>query len=127
MESAVQALSGREVEGRPLFIREDRTAIEKEEGFVVFVGFARAWVRQDREYSTGVHTGLILSHLSDSTGCLSVQQVGNIPWDCTPAGLREIFCEYSPYDVHIKTNMSGRSRGAWGSLDMMDAVGLVET
>lgn len=43
MESAVQALSGREVEGRPLFIREDRTAIEKEEGFVVFVSLARAW------------------------------------------------------------------------------------
>lgn len=37
MEQAAQTLMGREVEGRPLFMREDRTAIEKEEGFVVFV------------------------------------------------------------------------------------------
>ena len=40
-ESAIQALSGRQVEGRSLFIREDRTTIEKEEGFVVFVSL---WV-----------------------------------------------------------------------------------
>lgn len=37
MEQAVKSLMGREVEGRPLFLREDRTAIEKEEGFVIFV------------------------------------------------------------------------------------------
>lgn len=35
----MELLSGREVEGRPLYIREDRTDIEKEEGFVVFVSF----------------------------------------------------------------------------------------
>ena len=34
---AMELLSGREVEGRPLYIREDRTDIEKEEGFVIFV------------------------------------------------------------------------------------------
>lgn len=34
---AIELLSGREVEGRPLYIREDRTDIEQEEGFVVFV------------------------------------------------------------------------------------------
>jgi hypothetical protein len=33
----MELLSGREVEGRPLYIREDRTDIEKEEGFVIFV------------------------------------------------------------------------------------------
>lgn len=34
---AMELLSGRDVEGRPLYIREDRTEVEKEEGFVVFV------------------------------------------------------------------------------------------
>ena len=38
-------------------------------------------------------------------------QVGNLPWDMTASGLRTVFSEFSPYDVHIKTNMSGRSRG----------------
>ncbi|EKU23049.1 hypothetical protein NGA_0682100 [Nannochloropsis gaditana CCMP526] len=70
---AMELLCGREVEGRPLYVREDRTEIEKEEGFVVFVG--------------------------------------NLPWDMTASGLRTVFSEFSPYDVHIKTNMSGRSRG----------------
>ena len=37
MGRAMELLSGREVEGRPLYIREDRTDIEKEEGFVIFV------------------------------------------------------------------------------------------
>ncbi|TFJ80115.1 hypothetical protein NSK_008672 [Nannochloropsis salina CCMP1776] len=70
---AMELLCGREVEGRPLYVREDRTEIEKEEGFVVFVG--------------------------------------NLPWDMTASGLRTVFSEFRPYDVHIKTNMSGRSRG----------------
>ncbi len=38
-------------------------------------------------------------------------QVGNLPWEMTADGLRQVFHEYNPYDVHIKTNMSGRSRG----------------
>jgi len=41
----------------------------------------------------------------------SLLQVGNLPWEMTAEGLRGVFCDYSPYDVHIKTNMSGRSRG----------------
>lgn len=39
-------------------------------------------------------------------------QVGNLPWDMTPESLREVFDKFRPYDAHIKTNMSGRSRGA---------------
>ena len=38
-------------------------------------------------------------------------QVGNLPWDMTAEGLKNVFILYDPYDVHIKTNMSGRSRG----------------
>lgn len=37
--------------------------------------------------------------------------MGNLPWEMTAEGLRQVFAEYNPYDVHIKTNMSGRSRG----------------
>ena len=38
---AIEVLNGKELEGRPLYVREDRTEIEKEEGFVVFVSYGR--------------------------------------------------------------------------------------
>lgn len=36
-ERAMQLLNGAELDGRRLFLRLDRTAVEKEEGYVVFV------------------------------------------------------------------------------------------
>lgn len=45
---AIELLSGREVEGRPLYIREDRTDIEQEEGFVVFVRVVERGARGGR-------------------------------------------------------------------------------
>jgi len=37
--------------------------------------------------------------------------VGNLPWSVTSESLAELFREYQPIDVHVKTNMAGRSRG----------------
>ena len=36
--------------------------------------------------------------------------VGNLPWDTTDADLATMFSEWQPYDTHVKTTMSGRSR-----------------
>lgn len=43
--------------------------------------------------------------------CGMVFQVGNLPWDATAETLSQIFHAFEPYDVHIKTNMAGKSRG----------------
>jgi hypothetical protein len=48
---AMELLCGREVEGRPLYVREDRTEIEKEEGFVVFV--SRTYMHPGRRRRAG--------------------------------------------------------------------------
>lgn len=37
--------------------------------------------------------------------------VGNLPWSTTTEDLREILQKFNPIDVHVKTNMAGRSRG----------------
>uniref|UniRef100_A0A6U4FSY9 RRM domain-containing protein n=1 Tax=Phaeomonas parva TaxID=124430 RepID=A0A6U4FSY9_9STRA len=37
--------------------------------------------------------------------------VGNIPWEITSEQLYESFFPFQPIDVHVKTNMAGRSRG----------------
>jgi len=37
--------------------------------------------------------------------------VGNLPWATTREELQQIFAAYNPIDVHVKTTMSGRSRG----------------
>jgi len=37
--------------------------------------------------------------------------VGNIPWEITSEQLFELFYPFQPVDVHVKTNMAGRSRG----------------
>lgn len=37
--------------------------------------------------------------------------VGNLPWSTSSDDLREILAKSDPIDVHVKTNMAGRSRG----------------
>jgi RNA recognition motif-containing protein len=54
-------------------------------------------VREDRSY------------LDSAEGV--VVFVGNLPWSVTSEALQELFKEYNPLDVHVKTNMAGRSRG----------------
>ncbi len=113
MEQAIEALVGTEVEGRPLFLREDRTTVEQEEGFVVFV----SGVEVVEESAAGFVASCLGRHQPHAVcsrspdGAIAHAQVGNLPWDMTPDGLRQVFTKYAPYDVHIKTNMSGRSRG----------------
>jgi len=69
----IQELNGVLLEGRKIFLREDRSAIDQQEGVVVFVG--------------------------------------NLPWIATSQSLKETFADYNPIDVHVKTNMAGKSRG----------------
>lgn len=56
-----------------------------------------------------VHVRMDRSEIDTSTG-FSVF-IGNLPWSTTSASLQDIFAPYEPFDVHVKTNMSGRSRG----------------
>ncbi|GAB5033406.1 rna binding protein [Nannochloropsis oceanica] len=49
------------------------------------------------------------SHLDSAEGV--VVFVGNLPWSVTSESLTDLFKEYDPVDVHVKTNMAGRSRG----------------
>lgn len=37
--------------------------------------------------------------------------VGNLPWACTTEQLAPLFAVPEPFDVHVKRNMAGRSRG----------------
>lgn len=71
----IDQLNGVLLEGRKIFLREDRSAIEQQEGVVVFVG--------------------------------------NLPWSATSHSLAEAFAEFRPIDVHVKTNMAGKSRGTY--------------
>ncbi len=48
------------------------------------------------------------SHLDSAEGV--VVFVGNLPWSVTSESLTDLFREYNPVDVHVKTNMAGRSR-----------------
>lgn len=41
----------------------------------------------------------------------AVYRQGNLPWSVSSERLRELFRDYNPLDVHVKTNMAGRSRG----------------
>ena len=36
---------------------------------------------------------------------------GNLPWSVNSDTLHDLFRDYNPLDVHVKTNMAGRSRG----------------
>mmetsp|Transcript_14431 Transcript_14431/g.18917 ORF Transcript_14431/g.18917 Transcript_14431/m.18917 type:complete len:290 (+) Transcript_14431:237-1106(+) len=56
-----------------------------------------------------VHVRLDRSSI-DTTSGYSVF-VGNLPWSTDSEGLQEIFAPFEPFDVHVKTNMAGRSRG----------------
>ena len=37
--------------------------------------------------------------------------VGNLPWSTTSEDLSDLFRDFCPFDVHVKTTMAGRSRG----------------
>ena len=37
--------------------------------------------------------------------------VGNLPWSTTNEQLLELFGQFTPFDVNVKTTMNGRSRG----------------
>lgn len=37
--------------------------------------------------------------------------VGNLPWSTTSEDLSDLFRDFGPFDVHVKTTMAGRSRG----------------
>ncbi|KAG5180815.1 hypothetical protein JKP88DRAFT_270148 [Tribonema minus] len=37
--------------------------------------------------------------------------VGNLPWSVTDLDLTALFAKFNPFDAHVKTNMTGRSRG----------------
>mmetsp|Transcript_18061 Transcript_18061/g.47544 ORF Transcript_18061/g.47544 Transcript_18061/m.47544 type:complete len:188 (+) Transcript_18061:468-1031(+) len=37
--------------------------------------------------------------------------VGNLPWSTTNEQLLELFGQFNPFDVNVKTTMNGRSRG----------------
>lgn len=56
-------------------------------------------------------------HISlDCVGaCVATPQVGNLPWDVTAETLMQMFSAFEPYDVHVKTNMAGKSRGECSS------------
>uniref|UniRef100_A0A7S2V6P6 RRM domain-containing protein n=1 Tax=Fibrocapsa japonica TaxID=94617 RepID=A0A7S2V6P6_9STRA len=56
-----------------------------------------------------IHVRLDRSNLDETAG-VSVF-VGNLPWSTTSETLAELFGSYEPFDVHVKTNMAGRSRG----------------
>ena len=38
---------------------------------------------------------------------------GNLPWSISSEKLQDLFRDYNPLDVHVKTNMAGRSRGGF--------------
>ncbi|CAM9807472.1 unnamed protein product [Chrysoparadoxa australica] len=56
-----------------------------------------------------IHIRLDRSNI-ESSGGFAVY-VGNLPWATTDADLASLFAQYEPYDAHVKTNMSGLSRG----------------
>ncbi|KAG5191632.1 hypothetical protein JKP88DRAFT_191549 [Tribonema minus] len=56
-----------------------------------------------------VHVRLDRSNI-DTSGGFAVF-VGNLPWSTTTEDLQTLFAQFQPYDVHVKTNMAGRSRG----------------
>lgn len=55
-----------------------------------------------------LHLRLDRSHLEESGVMVFV---GNLPWSTTSEELAEMLKQYKPLDVHVKTNMAGRSRG----------------
>jgi RNA recognition motif-containing protein len=55
-----------------------------------------------------VHVRLDRSNI-DTTGGFPVF-VGNLPWSTSTEELGSMFAQFQPYDVHVKTNMAGRSR-----------------
>lgn len=56
-----------------------------------------------------IHVRFDRAHL-ESAGGISVF-VGNIPWEISSEQLSQMFTDWAPLDVHVKTNMAGRSRG----------------
>jgi len=56
-----------------------------------------------------VHVRLDRSNI-DTTSGFSVF-VGNLPWSTTSEALAAVMAPFEPFDVHVKTNMAGRSRG----------------
>ena len=55
-----------------------------------------------------VHIRLDRSNIENSGGHSIF--VGNLPWSTTDAHLSDLFANWNPYDAHVKTTMSGRSR-----------------
>jgi len=47
--------------------------------------------------------------------------VGNLPWSVKDAELRTLFAAFNPFDAHVKTFQSGRSRG-FGLVRVADEV-----
>lgn len=97
---AIIQLNGQELDGRKLHVREDRTYIESAEGVVIFV------VRGGGH----LHCEANLPPISQSFPTYLCIQ-GNLPWSVTTERLADLFRDYNPLDVHVKTNMAGRSRG----------------
>eukprot|EP01084_Bolivina_argentea_P160924 280183_1 len=56
-----------------------------------------------------IHIRMDRSNIENSGGFTVF--VGNIPWNVTDADLTSHFNKYEPYDAHVKTSMTGRSRG----------------
>jgi RNA recognition motif-containing protein len=71
--------------------------------------FAVSQFNQQELHERQLNVRLDRAKLEDLGGTIIF--VGNLAWSCTEAELYEIFAEYEPAEVRIKTTSAGKSRG----------------